>query len=460
MAYMLAVDSGLTMCKAVVFSLDGEEVGSGSSRPPTLYPRAGWAERDPEALWSHVVRAIREAVTRAGLEAEEIGCVTLTGHGNGLYCLDGDFLPTRSGILSVDTRASATVERLREEDTPARVHAVTGNQVWAGSPPVLLRWIKDNETEVYRRTRHICLVKDYIRYRLTGELNTDHTDATGGALADTSKGAYAREIYEAYGIPEAWGMLPPILDSWALGGRVTRECSAETGLAPGTPVAVGGMDLDMTALGCGCIRPGQMSIIVGTWSINSLIMDRPALVPDILFTSTYSVPGLWLLMDGSATSATNLDWFVEQLCFWEKKEGETRGVSPFQIVDEEVREMTPSSCEIIFHPFIYGSNVQPSARAGFYGLGGWHRREDMLRAVLEGVCFSHLSHVERLRFVRQEDEAFIAGGGKRSDVWTQIFADVLGTPIRVPRADELGALGCAITGAVASGCYPDHETAV
>lgn len=457
---MLAVDSGLTMSKALIFSLDGREVGFGSSKPPTLYPKTGWTERNPEDLWRHAARAIKEAITRSGVEPKEIACVAVTGHGNGVYCLDDNFRPTRNGILSIDTRASETLVRLHQEGTLERAHPFTGNQVWTGSPPVLMRWIKDNEPGVYEQTRYICMVKDYIRCRLTGELSTDHTDFTGGALGDTSKATYAREILEAYGIPEVWKMLPPMLDSWAIGGRVTREGSEATGLVEGTPVAMGGMDLDMTALGCGCLDAGQMSIIVGTWSINSLIMERPAIVPDVLFTSTYCVPNRWLLMHGSATSATNLDWFVEHFCFWEKTESEKRGMSPFKIVDEEIRDMAPSSCDIIFHPFLYGSNIQPSARAGFYGLGGWHRRKDLLRAVFEGVCFSHLNHVEKLRSIQRDREAFIAGGGKRSEIWTQMFADILDTPIKIPQADELGALGCAITAAVASGCYPDHPTAV
>jgi len=350
--------------------------------------------------------------------------------------------------------------QLRKERVLEKAQPLTGNQIWAASTPVLMRWIKDNEPEVYRKTRHICMVKDYIKYKLTGELSTDHTDFTCAALADISKIAYSKEILEAYGIPEVHNMLPPMLDSWVIGGEVTRECSLETGLKEGTPVATGGIDIDMTALGCGCLDVGQMCIIVGTWSINSLILEHPKIIPDILFTSTYCVPRRWFLMDGSATSATNLDWFVDQFCFWEKSEGEKRGLSPFDIVNEEIRDMNPDSCDIIFHPFIYGNNIQPTARAGFYGLGGWHQRADLLRAILEGVCFSHLSHVEKLRSVQREQEAFIAGGGKRSEIWTQMFADILNTPIKTPVTDELGALGCAITAAVAAGFYPDHRTAV
>ena len=460
MKHMLTLDCGSTMCKAVIFSLAGREMGSGSSKPKTLYPEPGRVERDPEDLWNHAAQAIKKAIEESGLSKEDITCVIVTGYGNGVHCLGEDNQPVINGILSLDTRAAKTVATLRQEGIFEHVHPIHANQLWASSPPVLMRWFKDAEPGIYDRIRHICFVKDFIKLKLTGELSTDRTDVTGGALGRTSDGEYEREILQLYGIPEVFEKLPPVFDSWTIGGYVTRASSLHTGLAEGTPVAMGGMDVHMTALGCGCIEPGQMNIVAGSWSINSLLSNSPLSSPDILFTTTHVIPRKWFLMDGSPSSATNLDWFVEHFCYWEKTEAEKRGVSPFEVVNETIEGMDPSSCAVIFHPFLYGSNTQASARAGFYGLGGWHTRADMIRAVLEGVCFSHLTHVEKLRKVRLDREAVMAGGGKRSAVWTQMFSDILNVPLKIPESDELGALGCAITGAVASGCYPDHKTAV
>jgi L-xylulokinase len=457
---LLAVDCGLTLVKAVLFSSKGKVIASASSKPPTLYPKSGWAERKPEDLWAHASRAVRETVVRAGVRPGDVACVTVTGYGNGVYCLDGEGIPTRNGILSTDTRASETASRLRAEGVQGRIHHLTGNRIWPASAAVLLRWLRENEPDTYARTRRVCMAKDYVRYRLTEEVCSDRSDMTAGALADVSRACFDKGILEAYGIPEVAEKLPPMLDSWEVAGRVTGENARAFRLAEGTPSAAGGIDLAMAALGSGCLRAGQLSIVVGTWSINTLIMDTPALSPDILLTARYCSPGRWLLLDGSPTGAANLEWFVEQFCFKEKAEAEALNVSPFEIVDREIANMEPASCDIIFHPFIFGSDSPPSARGGFYGLAGWHRRPDLLRAVFEGVCFSHLSHVEKLRGIRRERDISIAGGGKRSAHWMQMFADVLGAPIRVPAQDEVSALGCAITGAVAAGVYPDHETAV
>ncbi|HKI81846.1 MAG TPA: FGGY-family carbohydrate kinase, partial [Pseudodesulfovibrio sp.] len=353
-----------------------------------------------------------------------------------------------------------TLAALEREGTFLKAHPITGNRLWPASAPVLLRWIKDHEPDVYRKTRHVLMVKDYIKYCLTGELSTDHTDFTGAALADLSRLRYENTVYDAYGIPEVRDMLPPMHDSWLVGGNVTPEAARETGLAKGTPVAVGGMDISMTVLGCGILNEGQMSIIVGTWSINGIVTERPVIHGGVHNSFSYAMPDRWYICDASPSSAANLDWFVDLFCYWERMEGERRGVSAFEVINEEIAGMNPQSCDILFHPFIYGSNVQASARAGFYGLGGWHKRADLLRAVFEGVCFSHLNHVEKLRVAVQDREAFIAGGGKRSEIWTQMFSDILNTPIQVPKSHELGALGCAITAAVAVGLYTDHRSAV
>jgi len=460
MEYLMAVDCGSTVCKVVIFSESGKEIASGSAKPETLYPRPGWTERNVHHLWQQICIAIRNALADSGLAPQAIAGITVTGHGNGIYCFDRQMQPSRNGILSVDSRTSDTLATLAREGTRQKAHPITANQLWPASAPVLLRWIKDHEPEVYEQTRHICMVKDYIRYRLTGEFCTDHTDFTGGALADTSNIRYDKAVLEAYGIPEVHAMLPPMLDSWSIGGKVTPSGAREAGLAEGTPVAVGGMDICMTVLGCGCLNEGDMCIIAGTWSINGIITEKCVIHPEVHNSFTHSVPDRWYLCDASPSSAANLDWFVDQFCYWEKAEGEKRGLSPFEIVNEEIAGMDARSCDILFHPFIYGSNVQAKARAGFYGLGAWHKRSDLLRAVFEGVCFSHLHHVQKLRSAVSDKAAYIAGGGKRSEIWTQIFADVLNTPIRVPQSDELGALGCAMTAAVAVGIYPDHREAV
>lgn len=175
----------------------------------------------------------------------------------------------------------------------------------------------------------------------------------------------------------------------------------------------------------------------------------------------FTVPGLWLLTDASATSATNLEWFVNNFCHEEKLEAQARGISVYEVCNEKVAGLPPGGTDVIFHPFLFGSNVQANARAGFYGLGAWHTKAHILRALYEGVVYGHLDHVNRLRAVGARlNVARMTGGGARSHVWTQMFADALQLPIEVPSASEIAALGAAVAAGVGVGAYADHADAV
>jgi L-xylulokinase len=240
-----------------------------------------------------------------------------------------------------------------------------------------------------------------------------------------------------------------------------RAAAEATGLAVGTPVVGGVFDIDASATGCGAVHAGQACIIAGTWSINEVITQDPLVDPSLFMTTLFAAPGLFLSTEASATSATNLEWFVTQCCADERAEAKRRGVSVYDVCSEVVANLGPGSTNVIFHPFLYGSNVQSTARAGFYGVAGWHTRAHLLRALYEGVVFCHLSHIQKLRTAgAQFDTARLTGGGSRSEVWTQMFADTIGVPMEISDGTELGARGAALSAGVGVGAYQSYAEAV
>ena len=161
---------------------------------------------------------------------------------------------------------------------------------------------------------------------------------------------------------------------------------------------VGGMfDINASAVGSGAVREGLMCVIAGTWSINEVVAPRPIVNERLNMCTLFVVPGLWLMSECSPTSATNLEWFVSNFCGEEKAEAEARGISVYEVCNDLVGSLPPGGTDVIFHPFLFGSNVQANARAGFYGLGAWHTKAHVVRALYEGVVYSHLDHVNRLR---------------------------------------------------------------
>jgi len=247
-------------------------------------------------------------------------------------------------------------------------------------------------------------------------------------------------------------LLPPVLESAEIAGHVSAEVAALTGLRAGTPVVAGLFDVVASAIGSGVTRTGAASIIAGTWSINQVITDEPIHDPSIFMLSTFD-PRRYLAIESSATSAANLEWIVREFL-----EHTDTDMSPFELCSDLVASVDPDGDIPIYHPFLYGSQQNGHARAGFYGMAGWHTRAHMLRALFEGVAFEHKRHVETLHKAGATfDEAVLSGGGSRSHIWPRIFADVLGVPVTVARSRETGALGAAIAAGTGVGVFADFS---
>ncbi len=459
--YLLGIDNGSTVSKAALFDLHGKEVAVASCKADTEYPHPGWTERDMEMLWHSTACAIAEVLAKSGARPEEIAGIGNTGHGNGIYLLDRQGRPLRNGIQSMDSRAAGVVAEWKERNLHAKAFPLILQNFWAAQPNSLLVWLKRFEPHNYERVGAILMVKDYIKYRLTGEVTGDYTDMSGASLMDVRNRCYSRELMALYDLSEVYEALPPLNHSSQVVGRVTAAAAQETGLAPGTPVVGGLFDVDASAIGCGAFNVNQACLVMGSWSINEVITRDPIVDPNLFMTTLFAEPGLFLTIEGSATSATNLEWFVNQCCGDERAEAKRRGISVYEVCNEEVASLAPGSTNIIFHPFLYGSNVQPTARAGFYGVAGWHTRAHLLRALYEGVVFGHLSHIEKLRAAgAQINSARLAGGGARSVVWAQMFADTIRVPMEVSDGNEVGARGAALSAGIGAGIYRDYAEAV
>ncbi|MBC8507153.1 MAG: carbohydrate kinase [Chloroflexi bacterium] len=459
--YLLGIDNGNTFSKAALFDLHGKEIAVANCAADTDFPHPGWTERDMEMLWQSTATAIRDVLAKSSIKPEEIAGIGNTGHGNGVYLLDKQGQPLRNGIQSLDTRAADVVAGWNQRDLHAQTFPYALQSFWPAQPNALLAWIKENEPQNYERIGAILMVKDYIKYRLTGEIAGDYTDMSGANLMDVPNKSYSKELLDLYDLSELYDALPPLKQSNEVIGQVTSVAAQETGLVVGTPVVGGLFDVDASAIGSGAYAANQACLVMGSWSINEVITKDPIIDPSLFMTTIFADPELFLTIEGSATSATNLEWFVNQFCGDERAEAKQRGISVYEVCSETVASLAPGSTNIIFHPFLFGSNVQPTARAGFYGVAGWHTRAHLLRALYEGVVFGHLSHIEKLRAAGgQINTARLAGGGSRSEVWSQMFADTIQVSMEVTDGNELGARGAALSAGIGAGIYSDYAEAV
>ncbi|MBM3889609.1 MAG: carbohydrate kinase, partial [Verrucomicrobia bacterium] len=199
----------------------------------------------------------------------------------------------------------------------------------------------------------------------------------------------------------------------------------------------------------------------GTWGCNLYVAREPLIDKDLFMTSCYGVPGWYLMLEGSPTSAGNLEWFIAEFLGSEKESLTAQSKSVYDLCNELVASVDARDLRLVFLPFLYGSNVHPLAKSCLVGLEGRHNRAHVLRAVYEGIVFAHHWHVRRLLQFRPPPDAIrFTGGAARSEVWVQMFADCFQIPIEVPAASELGALGAAISAGVACGAHASYADAV
>ena len=449
--YLLGLDAGNTVVKAVLFDLRGRQVASRALRGQSSCPAPGHVERDLDDLWAGARAAIGGCIADAAIAPEQIAGIGCAGHGNGLYLLDRDRRPL-AGIQSLDTRAAGLASELSARHGDA-LHALCLQRPWPSQTAVLLAWIKRERPELYRAAHTVLLCKDFITHRLTGERVSEISDMSGGGLLRMPACTYDETLLGLYGLEDAYEKLPRLIGPSDIAGRVVARSGS--GLAEGRPVIGGYLDVVSSALGSGVSRPGQASIILGTWSINQVLSEEPLVDPD-LFMAVGFGPGLYMNIEASATSAANLEWYVREFV-----ERGARRDNPFELVNACVASVRPKRDDPLFHPFLFGSGRGAEYRAGFYGLAGWHGEGHVLRALFEGVVFEHRRHVEVLAAAGITIErAVLSGGGCCSPIWPQMMADTLGVPITVTECEETGALGAAIGAGVATGIFADYETGV
>jgi L-xylulokinase len=463
--YFLGLDNGGTVAKAAIFDGAGTEIGVASANVPFHTPQPGFAERDMLGMWKSNCDIIREVLRQTGTDPSSIAGVGCTGHGKGLYLWGKDHSPAYQGIVSTDTRAWEYPLRWQNDGTASRVFSKTFQKILACQPVSLLAWFRDHNPDVLKKVRWVFEAKDYIRFMLTGEAGAEITDYSGSGLMNIRDRCFDRELLNEYGLGDFFDALPPPLRSTDMAGKISAKAAETTGLIEGTPVAGGMFDIDACAIASGIVDPGNICVVAGTWSINEYVSPQPVIDGSVMMNSLFCLPEYYLIEESSPTSAGNYEWFLN--CFLEKEtfKAKADSASVYEEAEQMASAILPNQCDLVFLPFLFGSNYNPEARASFVGFSVTHTKAHMIRAVLEGIAFSHKTHLEKLltqfRKNRTDDPVIrLSGGATKSKLWTQIMADIFGLPIETVTVSEPGALGAAMSAAVASGYYQDAREAV
>jgi xylulokinase len=458
---LLGIDVGTSGCKMTAFDFEGNVVGSQTGEYQTSYPHRGYVEQDANEWWQVICNGIQGLIHNNGIDQGEFAAIGIDGTSWAGLPVDKKGQPLRRAMLWLDRRAEKQAHWMKETIGEQRLTALNGNPVDPAyiTPKVL--WIEENEPEVYTRTHKFLQSNAFIVYKFTEEFSQDYSQGYGFHFFDMAKGCWDEKMADELRIPLE--KTAPIFHCHEVVGTVTSKAARETGLVAGIPVVAGGLDAACCTLGAGVIKPGQTQEQGGQAGGMSIQVDS-ALIHPRLILGYHVIPDQWLLQGGTVGGGGTLRWFDEQLGAAERHQGDLRGVSSYQIMDEEAATIQPGSDRLIFLPYMAGERSplwNSKARGVFFGLSFDKTRAHMIRAMMEGVGFSLLHNLK----TAEEVGAYVqdmnsVGGAANSKLWTQIKADITGKTIHVPFSDHATTLGAAILAGVGSGIYTSFESAV
>ena len=463
MQALLGIDLGTTGVKAALFAADdGHVISSAFVDYPLLHPHPGWAEQDPEHWWKATITAIRSCLSEGavhGVVPSDVRGVGLSGQMHGVVLLDQEYKVLRPCIIWADQRSDAQCRWMTEQVGASRLIEYVSNPALTGFSAPKALWVRDNEPEIFAQTRTIILPKDYIRFRLTGVLAMEISDAAGTCLLDVKHGSWSQEVLHAIGFDAS--LLPPVVAADAVCGTITHEVEQLTGLLTGTPVAGGGADNACGAVGNGVVRPGLALVSIGTSGVLLAHADTPQVdvsgpIPRV-HTFNHAVPHAWYLMGVTQSAGLSLRWVRDNIGLPEQALERWTGLDAYELLTKEAEGVSPGSDGLLFLPYLQGErtpHLDAYARGGWIGLTASHNRRHLVRAVLEGVAFSLKDCFAIIQEQGLELEQLRAtGGGAKSLLWRQILADVLGVPLVTTTAEEGPAFGAALLAGVASGVF-------
>lgn len=449
--YYLAIDVGTGSARAALVERDGKIVHIASQEYEQKVPQYGWAEQAAADWWEGVCLSVRQLMTQHPEAADRIAAICACGQMHGTVLLDAQGeLVNDNVILWNDKRTTTHVLDFERRFAPETYLRDSGNPATPAWPGFKLQWLRDNQPDALARTAVVLMPKDYINYRLTGELAQDRTEASCSFMMDPATGNWSSVMLDRLAISAS--LLPPIREASDILGTLQPRVALQLGLRAGTPVLVGGGDYPMALLGSGVSRPGMGSDVTGTSCIITTIAPGPLLDPEISNVATCTGDwGPFVLLE---TGGDGMRWARRAL---------HENHLSYADVNALAASAPPGSRGLFFLPYLTGERLgaHRNARAQYFGLAANHGLPELHRAIMEGVAFAAARHIRVMEDATgQKLERIVASsGGARSALWLRIKASIYGVPVMVPQEAECSVLGCAALAAAAVGHADSPQSA-
>lgn len=452
MKYYLGIDLGTSSVKSLLMDIDGNMICKAQRGYDIMKPMQTWAQQDMDVLWNAVCETLREVAERCVSCMKELDGISFSGQMHGLVPLDKDGRPVREAIIWADQRSEDAIREIYSVIPEEEYRRTALNSISTGFLISSLVWMRRHEPENFEKTAHVLLPKDYIRYRMTGELCTDLSDAASTLIFDTARMDWAWDLIDRLDLDRS--LFVPCHEASDEAGTVTAVCAQETSLPEGTRVICGGGDTIVQAIGNGVTKPGIMISNIGTSSQIVTIAEKPFY--DRKFrtnTFNYAKKGQWLIMGANLSGGVALKWLKNNVI----------GAESFEEMDELALQAPAGSDGLLFLPYLSGERTpwnDPQARGIYFGLSLKHGRPEIIRSTMEGIIFNQKSSLEIFDDMGIRcDQVIASGGGARGPVFRQLEADMFDCEVRTNSINEQGCIGAAIIAAVGCGSFADYTQA-
>jgi len=458
---VIAYDFGTGGTKASLYDADGRCLVEHFASYTTQYPQAGWHEQRPADWWQSVVSSTRELLAESDVDPHAVAAIGISGHSLGVVPLDSEGALLREAVpIWSDSRPDTQPGEFFQTVPETEWYMTTGN----GFPPPLysvfkIMWLRDNEPDLFARIHKVIGTKDYVNYRMTGVMATDYSYASGSGVYDLTGWGYSPRLIEAAGL--APDIFPDIHASTDVLGCLTPEAAEELGLPTNVKVVAGGVDNSCMALGARAHKEGDVYNSMGSSSWIAVTSEKPLLDERSRpYVFTHVAPGKFTSAIGVFSTGSSFRWVREQLCTNLDAQAESEGVSTYEVMLRLAAESPLGANNTLFLPTLAGgSSIDHSqnVRGAFVNLDLGATQADLIRATMEGIGMSLRLALDALESVAAVSREMIAvGGGSRSDLWMQIYADLYGKDmVRTNIGQQAAALGAAAIAGVGAGIWQD-----
>lgn len=487
MQYVISYDVGTTGLKTCLFKIDRKvELIAGTYGSYHLYIlENGGAEQDAGEWWQAMCDTTHELLAKTGVSPSDIGGISFCSQMQGLVLVDKDLHELRRPMSYMDQRAEDTMARNSGKGikiSGLSIHKLLRSLIITTAAPTSVKdpiwkytWVKENEPELYKKIYKWLDVKEYLIMKATDECVMTKDSAYSTFLYDTRKGKYEwnKELCKIFGID--YNHLPKVIECSDVAGKLTKKAASELGLFEGTPVFGGGGDATLIGIGAGCTKKGETHIYSGTSGWVSTITDKQVVdIVSMIAAVVGAKEGIFNYFAEMETAGKCFEWVKEHLALDEigiylKKQDVTQGeeaisISLYDYLSETIKKAPAGSNGIIFTPWLHGNRCpfeDPDAAGMFFNIKIETGKTDMLRAVLEGICY-HLRWMLECeeKKVKTSDTIRFVGGGALSKVTCQMLADITGRKIEtVEHTQDVGAIGAAMIAGIGMGIIPSLDEA-